>query len=80
MVIDDLNILGITVLPQEADAPLVVDPNTTLAASVAGKLLQTITVRDTEKVEGGSAVSCFSFRCATRCMSWGSLAVKAAVE
>ena len=35
VVVHDLNVVGITVLPDEADAPLVIDANTVLAPAIA---------------------------------------------
>jgi len=42
VIVGDLNIKGITVLPSEADPPLVVDPDAVLTFPIAGQLLETI--------------------------------------
>jgi hypothetical protein len=42
MIVDNLNRESVGVNPAKADAPLVVDPNTMLPATVAGEGLQTI--------------------------------------
>ena len=45
VIIDDLDVEGVAVLPAEADAPLIVDPDTVLTLSVARELLQSISRR-----------------------------------
>ncbi len=42
MIIDDFNIVGMTCLPSEADAPLLIDPDAILSSSIAGQLFQTV--------------------------------------
>ena len=42
MVIDDLDVVGITVFPTETDTPLVIDADTILALSVPNQLLESI--------------------------------------
>lgn len=42
MVVDNLNVLGSTVAPDKANAPLVVDANRVLAISIARQLLQMV--------------------------------------
>ena len=42
MIIDDLNLFGCLLTPQETEAPLIVDPDAVLAAAVAGKRLQPV--------------------------------------
>ncbi len=46
VIVDDLNFVGIPILPAKADAPLLVHANTVLAGSIAPKLLQSIPWRD----------------------------------
>jgi hypothetical protein len=50
MVVDDLDIVGIAALPAKADTPLIVDADTVLASSIAGKLLEPIGRRDPQVV------------------------------
>jgi hypothetical protein len=42
MIINDLNLVGAILGPNETDAPLLVDPDAVLASSVPAKQLQTI--------------------------------------
>lgn len=48
MVVDQLDILCTTVLPHEADPPLVVDPDAVLPLAVTLELLETVTRWDSE--------------------------------
>jgi hypothetical protein len=52
VVIDDLNVVGVAPLPTKADAPLVIDPDTVLASSIALQQLQTVSRRDPQVLEG----------------------------
>jgi hypothetical protein len=51
VVVNDLNLVGIAILPPEADAPLLVYANAVLAGSIAPELLQSIPRRHPEIVE-----------------------------
>jgi len=51
VVINDLDVMGVTILPVEADAPLVIDPDTVLAAPPTFELLQAIARRHAEIFE-----------------------------
>jgi hypothetical protein len=51
MVVNDRNLVGIAILPPEADAPLLVHADTVLAGAIAPELLQSIPRRDAEIVE-----------------------------
>jgi hypothetical protein len=42
MIIDDLDFVGITTLPNEANSPLLVDANTVLTLSVAAQSFQVV--------------------------------------
>ena len=42
MIIDDLHVVGVPVVPDEADAVLIVDPNAVLATSIAGERLESV--------------------------------------
>jgi hypothetical protein len=39
MIVSDLNLVGVTVSPLEADAILIVDPNAVLPRTIAAQLL-----------------------------------------
>lgn len=56
MIVDDFDIKGVAVFPAEADAPLVIDPDTPLAGAVAGELFEPVAGWHAEEVEGGGAV------------------------
>jgi hypothetical protein len=51
MVVDDFDIPRISIMPAEADTPLVVDSNAMLAGPVAAEFLKAIARRDPEIVE-----------------------------
>ena len=42
MVVDDFNVIGVSVAPNETDTPLIVNPNTMLPFLVAAQRLQTV--------------------------------------
>ena len=48
MIVDDLNVKGIAVFPDEADAPLVVDPDAVLPHTIPAEPLETVARRDPE--------------------------------
>lgn len=48
MVIRNLNLVGVAVLPDEADTPLVIDPDAVLSLTVSREFLQPICRRDSE--------------------------------
>jgi hypothetical protein len=51
VIVNDLDVVGISVPPTKADAPLIVDANAMLAVSVAVSPLQPVAGRHTEVVE-----------------------------
>jgi hypothetical protein len=51
VIVNDLNLVGIAILPAKADAPLLVHANTVLAGAIASELLQSIARRHAEVVE-----------------------------
>ncbi len=58
MIVHDLDIPGIAVAPDEADAPLVVDTNAVLPDSVASKGFQSVAGRDSQILKAASSVDC----------------------
>src|SRR6185312_4768911 len=52
MVVNDFNFMGVATLPEEADAPLVVDPDAVLAFAVALQGFQAIGWRNAEVIQG----------------------------
>jgi hypothetical protein len=46
MIISDLHFIGVSIPPQKADSPLIVDPDTVLPLSVARQLLKAVARRD----------------------------------
>jgi hypothetical protein len=56
VVIRYLYLLSITIVPTKADAPLIVDPDAPLSASVTGQLFQFIAWRNAQEVKGCSSV------------------------
>jgi hypothetical protein len=51
MIVNDLDLVGIAILPPEADAPLLVHANTVLACAIAPELLQSIARRHAQVVK-----------------------------
>ena len=45
MIVHDLDLVGVTIVPDEAHAPLIIDPDTVLPPSVAPERLETIAGR-----------------------------------
>lgn len=43
MIVDDLHVIGVTVVPDEANAVLIVDANAVLATSIARERLESVT-------------------------------------
>jgi len=48
VIVDDLDLVSVTILPAEADTPLIVDPNAVLAGAPAFELLEPIAGRNAE--------------------------------
>ena len=59
MVVADFNIIGLAVLEQKADSPLVVDGNRMLPLAVASKRMQPIARWNPEVAESGRRVYLF---------------------
>jgi hypothetical protein len=55
MIIDDLDLVGVSVFPPETNTPLLIDPDPILTISVAGEFLQPISRGDPQitKRNGG---------------------------
>jgi hypothetical protein len=51
MIVDNLNFVGVTAFPAEANTPLFVDSDAVLILSIAVKLLESITGRNTQVSE-----------------------------
>ncbi len=51
MIIDDFDVIGIAVLPDKTDAPLVIDADAVLARTVPGQFLEPIRRRYTQVVQ-----------------------------
>lgn len=56
MVIDDLHVVGIAILPVEADTPLLVDPDAVLSPSIPFQGFEAVTRRYPQIVQGDCAV------------------------
>jgi len=56
VVVDDLDVMGVTTDPAEANAKLVVDPNAVLAKAIAGQFLQSVSRRHFQVSEGDCSV------------------------
>ncbi len=51
VIVDDLDLIGIAVVPAKADAPLVIDSNTVLACSLPREPLESITGRHSKALD-----------------------------
>jgi predicted nucleic acid-binding protein len=51
VVINDLNLNGVTILPNEADSPLIVDSNAVFSSTVALQLLEPIRWRNPKRIQ-----------------------------
>jgi hypothetical protein len=61
MVIGNFNLMGMAVSPVKADPPSVIDPDAPLAFPIAGKLLQPVPRRDSQKRQCRCAVDLCQF-------------------
>jgi hypothetical protein len=61
VIVNDLDLVGIAILPPKADAPLLVHANTVLAGPIAPELLQSIPRRHAEVVERLGRVHRYEF-------------------
>ena len=51
VVVNDLDFVGITIVPAKADPPLIIDPDTVLPGAIALELLEPVARRDTKVVQ-----------------------------
>ena len=51
MIVNDLDLMRIAVLPSEANAPLIVDPNTVQPSALPSQLLQPVARRNAQIIE-----------------------------
>ncbi len=56
VIVDDLDIEGVTIAPDKTDPPLVVDANTVLARTIARQTFQAIARRNAQIVQSGGAI------------------------
>lgn len=73
VVVDDLNLVGVGVFPDENDPPLLLDPNAVKIAQVAGQLLKAVTGCYAQVVQFGCDMELIKFHLARVCNSTGSL-------
>lgn len=52
MIVNDLDLSGITAIPMKADPELVVDPDAVLPRAIATKPFETITGRSAQELQG----------------------------
>jgi len=52
MVVDNLDVIGVTIAPRKADAPAVIDPNAILSRSIPCQLFQAIGRGNLQIIEG----------------------------
>jgi hypothetical protein len=57
MVVNDLNVVGITILPAEADAPLVVDSDAIQTFAIPSEFLQAVARGNAEVVKDPRGVN-----------------------
>ena len=58
MIVGDLHVIGITVVPSETDAPLVVDPDGVLTGPVSIQRVQSVARRDVRVLQRTRRVKC----------------------
>jgi hypothetical protein len=63
MVVGDLDLIGIRILPEETDAPLVVDSNTVLTGSVAFEVLESVGWWNLQRLQLPCCSKHFQFAC-----------------
>jgi hypothetical protein len=51
VVVCDFDIIGVSILPEKANTPLIIDPNAVLSGSVASKLFQMVCRWNSEVIE-----------------------------
>jgi hypothetical protein len=73
MVVDNLDVIGVTIAPRKADAQAVIDPNAILSRSIPCQLFQAIGRGTCSSLRACALLSMRSFRKATCWMSDGSL-------
>ena len=71
VIVFDADFVGMSLLPSERDAILVVDPKTVPSCLIALQRLESIAGRDRRSSSRAATSSAFSFRCATRQISRG---------
>jgi hypothetical protein len=58
VVIDNLNLVGISCSPAKTDPPLIIDANTVLAGAIASELLKAIARRNSEVLQRLGRIYC----------------------
>ena len=61
MVVDDLYIRWANVGPNEAQSPLLIDPNAVLALTITSKSLKAVARRDAHKIQACSGIQLCQF-------------------
>lgn len=56
MIVDDLDAMGVTVMPNEADTPTIVDPDAVLSSTIAFQPLQSIARRRFQILQADGSV------------------------
>jgi hypothetical protein len=56
MIVNNLNVVGVTASPEETDAPPVIDADAVLTPTVAFERFQAVTWRNQQVLKGSSAV------------------------
>ena len=61
MVINDLNLVGVDVFPDENDPPLLVDPNAVKFTQIAGQFFKSIARRNAQVIQFGCRMELIKF-------------------
>jgi hypothetical protein len=72
VVVDDLDVVRVTLRPAQADPPLVVDPDAVLARAVPAQGLEAVARRRLEVADRSGKRTCGNLRWATRTTSAGT--------
>lgn len=71
MIVNNIDLIGMAVLPDETDPPLCIDADAVLAPAISLQGLQPVARREAQKGQLGGRVQCNSLRRAVRWISAG---------
>ena len=72
MIVHDLDLVGVAVLPDEADPPLIIDADAVLAAASTLERLEPVARRDAQVLERGGSIERRELRLSALGNGWGA--------